>query len=93
VLSMDDSPRAPTERLVDLAESVIHLARNVDLRGLDERKVPELVHLWPGEHYQLLAAILRHLKAKTVVEVGTFTGLSALAMLSETAARWQARDV
>lgn len=83
VLSLDDSPGAPSASLLDLAEAVIHTTRTIDLHCLDGRRVPDLVHLWPGEHYRLLAAILRHVQAKSVVEVGTFTGLSALAMLTE----------
>jgi predicted O-methyltransferase YrrM len=39
------------------------------------------VERWPGQHYRLLKALVADLKPKLVVEIGTFTGLSALAML------------
>lgn len=39
--------------------------------------------VFPGEHYHLLAALVRCMKPSQVVEVGTFTGLSALAIMSE----------
>jgi predicted O-methyltransferase YrrM len=35
---------------------------------------------WPGQHYKLLAALVELLSPKTVVEIGTATGMSALAM-------------
>lgn len=35
-----------------------------------------------GEHYRLLAALMLELKPQTVIEIGTFKGLSALAMLA-----------
>jgi predicted O-methyltransferase YrrM len=38
--------------------------------------------VWPGEHYRLLAAIVKVLRPKVIVEVGTATGTSALAMKS-----------
>lgn len=38
------------------------------------------VSRWPGEHYRLLAALVRVLDAKNIVEIGTYCGLSALAL-------------
>jgi predicted O-methyltransferase YrrM len=38
--------------------------------------------VFPGEHYRLLASIVKILQPELAVEVGTFTGLSALAMLT-----------
>lgn len=38
------------------------------------------VRQWPGEHYRLLAGLVDLLRPKLVVEVGTLTGLSALAI-------------
>jgi len=40
------------------------------------------VETWPGEHYRLLAALAEVRGARSVVEVGTFTGASALAFLA-----------
>jgi len=36
----------------------------------------------PGEHYRLLASLVEDLQPDLAVEIGTFTGLSALAILS-----------
>jgi predicted O-methyltransferase YrrM len=37
---------------------------------------------WPGEHYKLLSALVALLAPKTIVEIGTATGTSALSMKS-----------
>jgi predicted O-methyltransferase YrrM len=50
---------------------------------LDARGAPEYVHLCPGEHYRLLAALVRLLRPSLVVEVGTYQGHGVLAMLPE----------
>jgi len=41
-----------------------------------------MVLRWPGEHYRLLTAVVQVLSPMLVVEIGTFTGLSALAILA-----------
>jgi predicted O-methyltransferase YrrM len=75
----------PTARLLDLAIEAIGSARGVSFSMLQDRLNPEaaaMLQKWPGEHYRLLAAICGATRPKTVVEVGTASGLSALAMLS-----------
>jgi len=52
----------------------------MDLAPLTKRSRDDFPDLWPGEHYKLLAALVALLRPKTVVEIGTATGLSALAM-------------
>lgn len=79
---LGDSPGAPNDRLLDLIAPVVSRARRVDLGALRLRQAPEYVHLWPGEHYRLLAALVEELRPRKIVDIGTFTGLSALAMLS-----------
>lgn len=80
--SMEDSPGQANSRLIDMAFSSIRRARDLELQLLIERKAPSLVHLWPGEHYKLLHAIVQQEKPRLVLDIGTYTGLSALAMLS-----------
>lgn len=58
-------------------------AMSVDLSSLcgrtsNSRTLAELM-TWPGHHYQFLPALADEVGAKTVVEVGTFQGASALA--------------
>jgi len=80
-ISMHDSPGKPDDFLLSLAAALIDLCRCEDLPLLRERKAPEWVFCWPGEHYRLLASIVSLLKPKNIVEIGTSTGLSALSML------------
>jgi predicted O-methyltransferase YrrM len=83
IFSADDESR-PSERLFDVALDAIREARGLSLEHLDQRleSPPYWPSIWPGEHYRLLAALARVLQAETVVEVGTATGLSALALLA-----------
>lgn len=81
LFSLDDSPGAPSDRLVDLLIALTARTKHIELPALSGRKAPDLVHLWPGEHYRLLAALVQELQPRNVLEIGTFTGLSALAML------------
>lgn len=81
IFSADDEAR-PADRLVDLALRAARAAHETDLTHLDARLPagsPPFASLWPGEHYRLLAGLVRELPATTVIEIGTATGLSALA--------------
>jgi predicted O-methyltransferase YrrM len=81
VLSLDDAPGTPNERLFDLVPEILRVARKEKLELLAARNVSPLVMVWPGEHYRLLAAIVRVTQPHRIVEIGTASGLSALAML------------
>jgi len=81
VLSLCDSPGSPNERLIDMLLALAARTRRISLSGLSQRNPPEFIHMWPGEHYRLLAALVQELNPRNVLEIGTFTGLSALAML------------
>jgi predicted O-methyltransferase YrrM len=79
--SLAVTPRgAPSERLIDVALEAVERARSVRLDDLLLRADDDLVNLWPGEHYRLLSALVSCLQPKTIVEIGTATGMSALAM-------------
>jgi predicted O-methyltransferase YrrM len=81
LLSQDDAPGAASDRLMDLVPHLVEAARRASLPVLAERNAPALVHLWPGEHYRLLCGVIEVLQPRLVIEIGTYTGLSALAML------------
>lgn len=93
VLSLDDSPGSPSARLVEMVPSLVSRAARLKLPLLAERDAPALVHLWPGEHYRLLGAIVEELRPRMVLEIGTYTGLSALAMLPGLSAAAQLRTI
>lgn len=81
VASLHDSPGQPSARLLDLVPPLFAHARAATLPRLEERNAPALVQQWPGEHYKLIVALMEEVKPKLVVEIGTYTGLSALAFL------------
>jgi predicted O-methyltransferase YrrM len=82
ILSADDEIGRPTQRLMDVALAAASRARDIDLAELERRTSLEarLYRTWPGEHYRLLAALVQELDARTVIEIGTFTGMGTLAL-------------
>lgn len=83
IASTDDDVQ-PSERLLDVTLSALQLAKHLRvLDDLERRLTPSLPYRpsqWPGEHYRLLMALVAVMKPRCVVEVGTETGLSALAL-------------
>lgn len=82
ISSVDDEPGAPTDRLLDLASAIPGAARAQKLDALSDRHPPDWVFRWPGEHYKLLCSVVSVLSAERIVEIGTYTGLSALSLLA-----------
>ncbi|MCE9608907.1 MAG: hypothetical protein K8R23_01640 [Chthoniobacter sp.] len=82
IASADDNPGQPDKFLFDLALKSVQRAREISMASVSARmtSTPHYPDVWPGEHYKLLGGILDELQPMTVVEIGTFTGLSALAM-------------
>jgi predicted O-methyltransferase YrrM len=83
IVSLDDDGARPSDRLLDLALRAASRARAVSMAGVVARmkQPPYYPDVWPGEHYKLLAALVLESRPATVIEIGTATGLSALAML------------
>jgi hypothetical protein len=82
IASPDDDPGRPNKRLIDLALNAALKSRDVTFADLDSRASdePRWYRLWPGDHYRLLAGLVAELQAKTVIEIGTFTGMGTLAL-------------
>jgi len=82
IASMDDDGARPSDRLLDLALRATSRARTVSMAGVVARmkQPPYYPDVWPGEHYKLLAALILEYRPRVVIEIGTATGLSALAM-------------
>src|SRR5947209_4411372 len=73
----------PSEYLVDLALRAANEARRTELPNVSRRvdsASNDFTPIWPGEHYRLLAALVKILQPKRVVEIGTFRGVSSLAL-------------
>lgn len=85
--SEDDAGSRPSPRLLGLALDAAAKAREIDLGDVSSRLggrftyPDEVINLWPGTHYRLLAALAQVLQARTVIEIGTAEGISALSML------------
>lgn len=82
IFSADDELSKPSDRLFDIALPAIAAARGIDLSALSARMSmpPYYPDIWPGEHYKLLAALVQVLAPTVVIEIGTASGLSALAL-------------
>lgn len=82
LLSVDEEGTTASASLIDLAIRSIDHARMTDLSELSEFGLAQArwASIWPGEHYRLLAGLVRAISPATVLEFGTATGLSALAL-------------
>ena len=81
IFSADDEAR-PSDRLLDVALAAAAAAREIPLTDLGARldSEPRWPEVWPGEHYRLLAGLVQVMKPKVALEIGTATGMSALAL-------------
>jgi predicted O-methyltransferase YrrM len=80
-----DAVPLPSARLVDLAIQAVEVAKGVSFQSLHARvdsAAAGMLERWPGEHYRLLGALCSVLRPRRVVEIGTASGLSALALLA-----------
>jgi predicted O-methyltransferase YrrM len=91
IASLDDAVGQPDADLMRLGLEAASLAVDLDLSHLERRSLAarQWVQVFPGEHYRLLAALVEILRPTSVVEIGTSTGLSALAMLDRLPAAGQ----
>ena len=89
ICSLDDEPysqpanQPAVAELVGLSIEAASEALKIDLSDLSPRipEGPKYSEVWPGEHYKLIAALVSILQPKTVIEIGTGSGLSALSLL------------
>jgi predicted O-methyltransferase YrrM len=84
VSPVDEAAGRTSDDLITLGLDAARGAMGIDLTHLHDRSAAARKYLSenPGEHYQLLASLVRVLKPKHVTEIGTFTGLSALSILT-----------
>lgn len=83
IYSAHDDHSFASKKLIDLALFSAQIAAKTDLKDLSSRLTspPYYPDVWPGEHYKLLAGIVFALQPKKIIEIGTATGLSSLALL------------
>lgn len=82
IVSADDDHSKPSDRLLAVALQAAGQARSISMSAVVEKmtRPPYYPNVWPGEHYKLLAGLVSVCQPRVVVEIGTATGLSALAM-------------
>lgn len=72
------------QKSLNLAVSFINSALIQDLSDIENRSSSqqhlEYLNFWPGEHYKLLRGISSVIQPKLTVEIGTWVGMSTLAM-------------
>lgn len=85
IMSAEDEQGRPSDRLFDITLEAVQKARSVSMADVIDRMIgpPHFPDVWPGEHYKLLAGLVSVCQPKTVIEIGTAAGLSALAMRTE----------
>lgn len=85
ILSQHDDPFQASPELILLSLEAIRATLSITLKTIFENRphAPSYVESWPGEHYRLLAGFVQVLKPKLILEIGTSTGLSILAMKSQ----------
>jgi len=87
-----------SKKNLGLAISFINAAVNQDLKDIETRSHSsqhlDYLNLWPGEHYRLLRGISSVVKPKVTIEIGTWVGMStlALAKYSEKTISYDIRD-
>jgi predicted O-methyltransferase YrrM len=77
----DDS--GPSDEIVSFALRAIECARLTDLKTLRQRRPgdAERLNRLAGQHYRILAGLAEAWGATRIVEIGTYRGTSALALL------------
>jgi predicted O-methyltransferase YrrM len=83
LLSLDDEPWRPSQRLYSLAADLAGLVPRIVHRTLATRSSSDThwFEVFPGEHYHLLTALSVLCSPRIIWEFGTFTGMSAVALL------------
>jgi predicted O-methyltransferase YrrM len=81
-LEQQSKQRSCVMQLLGLALDAAHGAMQIDLSDVSARirRGPKWPDIWPGEHYKFLAALVARIQPSVVVEIGTFLGVSSLAM-------------
>ncbi len=83
--SAEDDPGKPDDFLIDTSIEVFKIAKEIKMNSITERfpngQIGGLYpDLWPGDHYRLLAAFVKYLQPKIIIEIGTSLGTSSLAL-------------
>ncbi len=80
IASLNDEPFKPTPLLLDIAVRAVREAVSVDLSDISHREKGSIKYaeIFPGEHYKLIAGLMKVLQPAIVIEIGTHVGLASL---------------
>ena len=70
--------------IADTVVNSINYALNTHLNTNLKKSDSIYFNIFPGEHYRFLSGLIQHLKPKTLVDIGTSTGMSSRVMLDYT---------
>lgn len=96
ISSQDDQRGRPSKDLLELGLSSARRAGEIDLAEVAircEGHQRDWLLQWPGEHYRLLAALGEVVGHGSMVEIGTFTGMGSLSLLSHSEGRLVTYDI
>lgn len=70
-----------SDEFFDLIWRSVSLAKKISI-DIPNSALPDSVfyNIFPGEHYRFLKALTKILRAKSVIEIGTFTGMGSVAL-------------
>jgi predicted O-methyltransferase YrrM len=82
LFSMNGQPGKPGNSLISSGLAFASDALSIDLSDVSSRikNGSNYIDIYPGEHYKLLASIVKNKKPGIIVELGTHLGYSALCM-------------
>ncbi len=82
LFSMNGQPGRPGNQFISQGLAYAADALTIDLADISARvtKGANYIDIYPGEHYKLLASVVKHVKPAIIIEIGTHLGYSALCM-------------
>ena len=82
ICSIDDDPA--TQGCSDLIQEVLRaasIAAGLNLNENERLNDSRFYNIFPGEHYRLLAALVKSCQPKEIIDIGTYTGMSSRVLL------------
>ena len=83
--SLDDDPAVSEGiKLIPLLNESVKDAYELKIKANKRKKDSIFLNTFPGEHYRLLGGLVKNIEAKTIIDIGTFTGMSSKVFLDNT---------
>ena len=80
--SLDDDPSTQdNQELVEIVIKAVQIANSMQIDSNLNLPDSKWFNIFPGEHYRLLAGLIQVIKPKSLVDIGTSSGMSARVMI------------